>query len=136
VFSNFKHLCFSFFSSLSFISCWPGVLDLFGTVILPLKQCTHRTLADCFPYLIYYFFSTGFYSPYQTLAFLNGLLNPQTFDRTPWLGDQSNAWPPPKRRTTQHRNTQTHIHAPSRIRTGDLNVQVLIDSTCLRLLGY
>jgi len=23
------------------------------------------------------------------LAFLNGLLNPQTYDRTPWLGDQS-----------------------------------------------
>jgi hypothetical protein len=28
-------------------------------------------------------FSTGFYSPYRTLAFLNGLLNPQTFGRTP-----------------------------------------------------
>jgi hypothetical protein len=38
-----------------------------------------------------FFFSTGFYSPYRTLAFLNGLLDPQTFGRTPWLGDQSNA---------------------------------------------
>jgi hypothetical protein len=37
-----------------------------------------------------FFFSTGFYSPYRTLAFLNGLLDPQTFGRTPWLGDQSN----------------------------------------------
>jgi hypothetical protein len=38
------------------------------------------------------FLSTGFYSPYlRTLAFLNGLLDPQTFGRTPWLGDQSNA---------------------------------------------
>jgi hypothetical protein len=33
-------------------------------------------------------------------------------------------------------NTQTHIHALSRIRTCDLNVQVVIDSTCLKLLGY
>jgi len=24
------------------------------------------------------------------LAFLNGLLDPQTFGRTPWLGDQPN----------------------------------------------
>jgi hypothetical protein len=29
------------------------------------------------------FFSTGFYSPYRTLVFLNGLLDPQTFGRTP-----------------------------------------------------
>jgi hypothetical protein len=77
------------------------------------------------------FFSTGFYSPYRTLAFLNGLLDPQTFGRTPWLGDQSNARHLPTHRTTQHRNTQTHIHAPSRIRTWDLNVQAVEDSTCL-----
>jgi hypothetical protein len=68
------------------------------------------------------FFSTGFYSPYRTLAFLDGLLDPQTFGRTPWLGDQSNTRPLPKHRTTQHRNTQTHIHAPSKILTCDLNV--------------
>jgi hypothetical protein len=37
-----------------------------------------------------FFFSTGFYSPYRTLAFLSGLFDPQTFGRTPWLGDQSN----------------------------------------------
>jgi hypothetical protein len=43
-----------------------------------------------------FFFSTGFYSPYRTLAFLNGLLDPQTFGRTPWLGDQSNTRPEPK----------------------------------------
>jgi hypothetical protein len=47
-----------------------------------------------------FFFSTGFYSPYWTLAFLNGLLDPQTFGRTPWLGDQSNMRPLPKHRTT------------------------------------
>jgi hypothetical protein len=29
-------------------------------------------------------------------------------------------------------NTQTHIPAPSRIRTCDLNVQAVVDSTCLR----
>jgi hypothetical protein len=52
-----------------------------------------------------YFFSTGFYSPYRTLAFLNRLLDPQTFGRTPWLGDQSNTRPLPTHRTTQHRNT-------------------------------
>jgi hypothetical protein len=63
------------------------------------------------------FFSTGFYSPFRNLAFLNGLLDPQTFGRTPWLGDQSNTRPQPEHRTTQHRNTQTHFHAPSRIRT-------------------
>jgi hypothetical protein len=81
-------------------------------------------------------FSAGFYSTYRTLAFLNGLLDPQTIGRTPWLGDQSNARPLPKHRTTQYRNTQTHIHAPSRIPTWDLNVQSVVDNTCLRLLGY
>jgi hypothetical protein len=40
-----------------------------------------------------YLFSTGFYGPYRTLAFLNGLLDPQTFGRTPLLGDQSNTRP-------------------------------------------
>jgi hypothetical protein len=83
-----------------------------------------------------FFFSAGFYSPLRTLAFLNGLLDPQTFGRTPWLGDQSNARPLPKHGTTQHRNTQTHIHAPSSIRTCDLNVQVVVHSTCLRPLDY
>jgi hypothetical protein len=62
------------------------------------------------------------------LAFLNGLLDPQTFGRTHWLGDQSNTRPLPTHRTTQHRNTQTHIHAPSRIRTCDLNVQTVVDN--------
>jgi hypothetical protein len=32
-------------------------------------------------------------------------------------------------------NTQTHIYAPSRIRTCDPNVQAVVDSTCLRPLG-
>jgi hypothetical protein len=41
-----------------------------------------------------------------------------------------------RHRTTQHRNTQTHIHAPGKIRTCDLNVQAVVDSTCLRPLGY
>jgi len=36
------------------------------------------------------FFSTGFYSPYRTLDFLNGLVDSQTFGGIPWLGDQSN----------------------------------------------
>jgi hypothetical protein len=85
---------------------------------------------------LWFFFSIGFYSRYRTLAFLNGLIDPQTFSRTPWLGDQSNTRPLPKHRTTQHRNTQTHIHALSRIRTCDLNVQAVVDSTCLRPLGY
>jgi hypothetical protein len=39
-------------------------------------------------------------------------------------------------RTTQHRETQTHIHAPSRIRTWDLIIRETEDSTCLRPLGY
>jgi hypothetical protein len=79
-----------------------------------------------------FFSPTGFCSPYRTLAFLNGLLEPQTFGRTTWLGDQSNTRSLPKHRTTQHRNTQTYIHAPSRIRTCDLNIQAVVDSTCLR----
>jgi hypothetical protein len=100
-----------------------------------------------------FFFSTGFYSPYRTLAllnglldprsfgrtplaFLNGLLDPQSFGRTPWLGDQSNTRPLPKHRTTQHRNTQTQIHAPTRIRTCHLSVQAVVDGTCLRPLDY
>jgi hypothetical protein len=82
------------------------------------------------------FFSTGFYSPYRTLTFLTGLLDPQTFGRTPCLGDQSTARPLPRHRTTQHRNTQTHIHAPKRFRTCDLNVQAVVYSTCLRPLDY
>jgi hypothetical protein len=89
-----------------------------------------REMADK---IMMFFFSPGFYSPYlRTLAFLNGLLDPQLFGRAPWLGDQSNARPLPTHRTTQHRNTQTHIHAPSRTRTCDLNVQAVVDSTCLR----
>jgi hypothetical protein len=39
-------------------------------------------------------------------------------------------------RTTQHRETQTHIHAPSRIQTCDPNIRATEDSTCLRPLGY
>jgi hypothetical protein len=39
-------------------------------------------------------------------------------------------------RTTQHRETQTHIHAPSRIRTCDLNIRAAEDSTCLRPRGH
>jgi hypothetical protein len=42
----------------------------------------------------------------------------------------------PKHRTTQHRNTQTHIHAPSRIRTCDLNVQAVVDSTTFILPSH
>jgi hypothetical protein len=41
-----------------------------------------------------------------------------------------------RHRTTQHRNTRTHIHAPSRIRTCDPNVQAVVDSTCPRLLSH
>jgi hypothetical protein len=80
-----------------------------------------------FHLFMYLFFSTGFYSPYRTLAFLNGLLDPQTFGRTPWLGDQSNTRPLPKHRTTQHRNTHTHIHALSRVRNCYLNTQVVVE---------
>jgi hypothetical protein len=39
-------------------------------------------------------------------------------------------------RTTQHRNTQTNNHAPSRIRTCDPNVRAAEDSTCLRPRGH
>jgi hypothetical protein len=39
-------------------------------------------------------------------------------------------------RTTQHRNTQTHIHAPRRIRTCDPNVRAAEESTCLRPRGH
>jgi hypothetical protein len=39
-------------------------------------------------------------------------------------------------RTTQHRETQTHIHALSTIRTCNPNVRAAEDSTCLRPHGY
>jgi hypothetical protein len=39
-------------------------------------------------------------------------------------------------RITQHRKTQTKIHAPRRIRTCDPNVRAAEDSTCLRALGH
>jgi hypothetical protein len=35
------------------------------------------------PILHFFFFSTGFYSPYRTLAFLNGLLDPPILHYTP-----------------------------------------------------
>jgi hypothetical protein len=36
----------------------------------------------------------------------------------------------------RHRETQTHIHAPSRIRNCDPNVRAAEDSTCLRPRGH
>jgi len=39
-------------------------------------------------------------------------------------------------RITQHRETQTHIHAPSKIRTCDPTFRAAEDSTCLRPRGY
>jgi hypothetical protein len=44
--------------------------------------------------------------------------------------------PLPTHRTTQHRETQTHINAPRRIRTCDPNVRAAEDWTCLRPRGY
>jgi hypothetical protein len=38
-----------------------------------------------------FFFFNWLLQSLRTLTFLNGLLDPQTFGRTPWLGDQSNA---------------------------------------------
>jgi hypothetical protein len=75
---------------------------------------------------LFFFFSTGFYSPYRTLAFLNRLLDPQTFGWTPWLGDQPNTKPLPKHRTTQHRNMHTRARAHTHTRPcpeQDLNLQ-------------
>jgi hypothetical protein len=56
----------------------------------------------------------------------------ETIGRTPWTGVRPDARPLP----TQHRETQTHIHAPSRIRTCDLNIRTTEDSTCIRPLGH
>jgi hypothetical protein len=54
-------------------------------------------------------FSTGFYSPcLRTLVFLNGLLDPQTFGKTPWLGDQSNTRPLPTQGNTTQKHADTH----------------------------
>jgi hypothetical protein len=39
-------------------------------------------------------------------------------------------------RTTQHRKTQTYIHASSGIRSHDPRVRAAEDSTCLRPLGH
>jgi hypothetical protein len=39
-------------------------------------------------------------------------------------------------RTTQYRKSRTHVHAPSRIRTCDPNVQAAEDSTCRRPHGH
>jgi hypothetical protein len=55
----------------------------------------------------------------------------ETIGRTPWTGDRPDTRPLPTYRTTQHRETQTHIHAPSRIRTCNLNIRATEDSTCL-----
>jgi len=39
-------------------------------------------------------------------------------------------------RTTQHRKTRTHIHAPSGIRIREPSVRTVEDSTCLRPRGH
>jgi hypothetical protein len=43
---------------------------------------------------------------------------------------------PAPRPLSTHRETQTHIHAPSKIRTCDPNVRAAEDSTCLRPRGH
>jgi hypothetical protein len=63
---------------------------------------------------------------------------PNTFDRTPWAGDQLVARPLPvhKHRKT-HIHTQTlNIHAMSGIQTHDPGFRATEDSVCLRRLGY
>jgi hypothetical protein len=52
------------------------------------------------------------------------------------MGDQPVARPLPTQYSTQHRNTRTHIHASSRIRTHDPSVLAVEDSTCLRPRGH
>jgi hypothetical protein len=44
--------------------------------------------------------------------------------------------PLPTQDNTTQRNTDTHIHAPSRIRTCDPNVRAAEDTTCPRPCGY
>jgi hypothetical protein len=44
--------------------------------------------------------------------------------------------PAPRPLPTQDNITQTHIHAPSSIRTCDPNIRATEDSTCLRPRGY
>jgi hypothetical protein len=72
------------------------------------ENCIMMNFMAYILHLILFFFSTGFYSPYRTLAFLNGFLDPQTFGMTPWLGDQSNT-KGLYRNTGQH-NTETRRH--------------------------
>jgi hypothetical protein len=59
-----------------------------------------------------------------------------TVGRTPWMGDRPEARPLLTHRTTQHRETQTHIHASSGIQTHDPSVRAVEDSTWLRPLGH
>jgi hypothetical protein len=70
-----------------------AVLTLISVAVLCILR-ERPSAVDSFCLYVSYFF-TGFYSPYRTLAFLNGLLDPQAFGRTPWLGDQSNTRPLP-----------------------------------------
>jgi len=65
-----------------------GLIYTATHILFGLKITILQLSKFCFFFL---FFSTDFYSPYRTLAFLNGLLDPQSFGRTPWLGDQSKA---------------------------------------------
>jgi hypothetical protein len=69
----------------------------------------------------------NFFFTYGSLRHLVGLLG---------RGISSAPRPLPTHRTTQHRETLTHIHAPSRIRTSDPNVRAAEDSTWLRPRGY
>jgi hypothetical protein len=56
-------------------------------------------------------------------------LNPKTFGRTPWTGDQ----PIPRPLPIQ---TQTNIHALSVIRTLDPSFRAGEDNSCLRPRGH
>jgi len=58
-------------------------------------------------------------------------INLWAFGRAPWTGDQTDL-----RRTTQHRETRTQIHAPSGVRTRDPSVRATEDSTRLRPRGH
>jgi hypothetical protein len=87
--------------------------------------CMSLLLVSHFPYA---FWGVGFFFfTYGSFRHLVGLLG---------RGISPALRPLPTHRKTQHRQTQTHIHAPSKIRTCDPNVRAAEDSTCLRSRGH
>jgi hypothetical protein len=84
-----------------------------------------------------FFFKKALTALRGPLAYPNGLLDLhiEIFGRTLWPGDQPDARPLPTQDNTTQKHADTHP-CPKQDPTCDPKVQAVVDSTCLRPLGY